>query len=41
MSYVLGIDLGCTNIKGLAVTLAGDVLAEVSLPTQEEAGRRI
>jgi len=41
MSYVIGIDLGCTNIKGLAVTLAGEVLAEVSMPTQEEAGRRV
>jgi glucokinase len=41
MSYVIGIDLGCTNIKGLAVSLAGEVLAEVSLPTQEEAGRRV
>ena len=41
MSYVIGIDLGCTNIKALAVTLAGEVLAEVSMPTQEEAGRRV
>ena len=41
MSYAIGIDLGCTNIKGLAVTLAGNVLAEVSVATQEEAGRRV
>jgi glucokinase len=41
MSYAIGIDLGCTNIKGLAVTLAGKVLAEVSLPTQEAAGKRV
>ena len=41
MSYAIGIDLGCTNIKGLAVTLAGKVLAEFSLPTQEAEGKRV
>lgn len=34
MSYAIGIDLGCTFVKALAVTFSGKVLAEVSLSTQ-------
>ena len=35
MSYAIGLDLGGTNVKGLAVTLKGKVLAETSLPTRD------
>jgi glucokinase len=38
--YAIGIDLGCTNIKGLAVTRQGRVLAEISLPTQDDNSRQ-
>jgi glucokinase len=33
MSYAIGLDLGGTNIKGLAVTISGNVLAEINVPT--------
>jgi glucokinase len=33
MNYAIGLDLGGTNVKGLAVTIAGKVLAELSVPT--------
>ena len=39
MNYAIGIDLGGTNIKGLAVTPAGKVLADISSPTGDN-GRR-
>src|SRR5262245_16527355 len=36
MTYAIGLDLGGTNIKGLAVTPAGRVLAEHTLPTDDD-----
>jgi glucokinase len=33
MRHAIGLDLGGTNVKGLAVTTSGKVLAELSLPT--------
>ena len=39
MIYAIGLDLGGTNIKGLAVTPAGRVLAEQALPTGDDAWR--
>jgi len=33
MIYAIGLDLGGTNIKGLAVTVSGKVLAEINVPT--------
>lgn len=40
MSYALGIDLGGTNIKALAVTARGRVLAEMNTPTEDAGNRR-
>lgn len=37
MKYAIGIDLGGTNIKAVAVTDAGDVLARVNAPTEDRA----
>jgi glucokinase len=39
MTYAIGLDLGGTNIKGLAVTPAGRVLAERLLATESVGGR--
>jgi glucokinase len=39
MNYAIGLDLGGTNIKGLAVTIAGKVLAETAVPTGDRGGR--
>jgi glucokinase len=39
MSYSIGIDLGCTYVKGLAVSLRGKVLAEAAVPTAGARGR--
>ncbi len=39
MSYAIGLDLGGTNIKGLAVTMGGRVLSESSLATGSVGGR--
>jgi glucokinase len=39
MKYALGIDLGGTNVKALAVTPAGRVLAENSVPTADTGKR--
>jgi glucokinase len=33
MSYAIGLDLGGTNVKGLAVTTSGKVLSETNVPT--------
>jgi glucokinase len=38
MSYTIGIDLGGTNIKAVAVSEDGDVLAQTSAPTAGETG---
>jgi len=40
MNYGIGIDLGGTNIKGLAVTAGGRVLAEASVPTADDGHSR-
>lgn len=39
MTYAIGLDLGGTNVKGLAVTSSGRVLAEKALPTGSVGGR--
>ncbi|MGD0744112.1 MAG: ROK family protein [Verrucomicrobiota bacterium] len=39
MKYALGIDIGGTNIKALAVTPAGRVLAEITAPTGDTGNR--
>ncbi len=39
MKYAIGLDLGGTNVKGLAVTPVGRVLAECSIPTRDTGGR--
>ena len=39
MSYAIGLDLGGTNIKGLAVTTSGKVLAEINVPTADAGDR--
>ena len=39
MNCAIGIDLGGTNIKGIAVTPAGKVLAEVTIPTGDKGTR--
>lgn len=39
MNYAIGIDLGGTNIKGIAVTPAGKVLAEIAAPTGDDGTR--
>ena len=36
MNYAIGLDLGGTNIKGLAVTTLGRVLAEENRPTRDD-----
>jgi glucokinase len=38
MKYAIGLDLGGTNVKGLAVTPEGKVLAEVTTPTLDSVG---
>ena len=38
MKYAIGLDLGGTNVKGLAVTLEGKVLAEANTATLDSAG---
>ncbi len=40
MEYALGIDLGGTNVKAVAVTAKGRVLAEASVPTGGARGSR-
>jgi glucokinase len=35
MNYAIGLDLGGTNVKGLAVTTSGKVLGELSVPTAD------
>jgi len=35
MKYVLGVDIGGTNIKALALNSAGEVLAEINTPTAD------
>lgn len=40
MDYALGLDLGGTNIKALAVTAQGEVLQETSVPTQDRGDDR-
>ena len=40
MTYAIGIDLGATNIKMLAVDAKGDVLAERSDPTEDGPDRK-
>ena len=39
MTYCIGLDLGGTNIKGLALTESGRVLAEEILSTGSVGGR--
>src|SRR5437899_4415539 len=39
MKYAIGLDLGGTNIKGLAVTPGGKVLAEATTPTADDGNR--
>ena len=36
MNYAVGIDVGGTNIKGLAITPTGEVLAQLSVPTGDD-----
>src|ERR1700722_3030259 len=38
MKYALGIDIGGTNIQGLAVLASGKVLAEITAPTGDNGG---
>jgi glucokinase len=38
MSYAIGIDLGGTNIKAVAVSEGGEVLAQANAPTSESGG---
>ncbi len=38
MDYAIGIDLGGTNIKAAAVRPSGEVLAESSAETRDDAG---
>jgi glucokinase len=40
MIYSIGLDLGGTNIKGLAVTVSGKVLAEINVPTGDAGDKR-
>lgn len=39
MDYALGIDIGGTNIKAVAVSSAGELLSSRSLPTKDTPGR--
>src|SRR5436190_5902419 len=39
MKYAIGLDLGGTNVKGLAVTLRGKVLAELSFATGDSGDK--
>ena len=39
MNYAIGLDLGGTNVKGLAVTPSGKVLAEANTPTLDSVGK--
>jgi len=39
MTYAIGLDLGGTNIKGLAVTTSGKVLAEINAPTGDRGDK--
>ena len=41
MTYALGIDLGATNIKAVAVTDAGVILKQESVPTEDNADARL
>jgi glucokinase len=38
MNYAIGLDLGGTNVKGLAVTPEGKILAQLSIPTGDSPG---
>lgn len=38
--YGIGLDVGCTSIKGVAITHQGKVLARVALPTQDTGSTR-
>jgi len=38
MKYAIGLDLGGTNVKGLAVTPEGEVLTEIAAPTRDGEG---
>jgi len=38
MKYAIGIDLGGTNVKGLAVTPEGEVLVQLAMPTSDSGG---
>ena len=40
MSYAIGLDLGGTNVKGLAVTTSGKVLAELNVPTNDAGDKK-
>jgi glucokinase len=40
MKYALGIDIGGTNIKGLAVTPKGRVLSEMNMATEDSGGKK-
>ena len=39
MNYAIGLDLGGTNIKALAVTAGGRVVAQTVVPTGDTGGR--
>lgn len=39
MKYAIGLDLGGTNVKGLAVAAEGKVLAQIATPTLDSAGQ--
>src|SRR5205085_8313505 len=41
MSFSIGIDLGGTNIKAVAVTADGEILARASAPTLGEDGAAV
>lgn len=41
MKYAIGIDVGCSSIKGLALTTDGKVLSSVSLPTEGKKVARL
>jgi glucokinase len=40
VKYALGIDIGGTNIKGLAVTPRGRVLSEMTMATEDTGGKK-
>jgi glucokinase len=37
MNYAIGLDIGGTNVKAVAISESGDVLADRDLPTQDDA----